>query len=71
MMEKLHPLSPDDAYDAPTVPYWLNDLKFSNFGKTSGGRIKAWDYAMVNLGFDLDESLPERVPWRKIGATSV
>jgi hypothetical protein len=65
MMEKLSDLSPDDDYNAPRVPHWLNDLKRENFGKTSGGEIKAWDYALVNLGFDLDEALDDPVPWRK------
>jgi hypothetical protein len=65
MMERLLPLSADDAYGAPPMPYWLNDMKFSNFGKTADGTIKAWDYALVNLGFDLDEALSWPVPWRK------
>ncbi|MBR0710140.1 hypothetical protein [Bradyrhizobium liaoningense] len=64
MMERLSPLSADDTSNAPNVPYWLNDLKIANFGKTSGGAIKALDYAHVNLGFDLDEALPWQVPWR-------
>jgi hypothetical protein len=64
-MEKLSDLSPDDDYNAPKVPHWLNDRKRGNFGKTSDGVIKAWDYALVNLGFDLDEALEERVLWGK------
>jgi hypothetical protein len=65
MMERLVDLTDADKAKPPDIPYWLNDLKPKNFGKTASGLIKARDYGVVNLGFDLHEAIPWQVPWKR------
>jgi hypothetical protein len=64
----LNDLSEEDRVRAPDIPYWLNDLKRENFGKTVDGSnaIKARDYAVVNLAFELDESVPYTPGWKRV-----
>lgn len=64
MMERLSDIEPRDYANVPFLPYWVNDLKPSNFGVTADRTlVKVRDYAVVNLGFDLDEAVSHKPAW--------
>jgi hypothetical protein len=60
-MERVRaPIEAAQYHKVPYLPWWLQDLKPKNFGTAPDGSIKVCDYAMVSLGFDLDEALPHK-----------
>ncbi len=60
-MERVQaPIPPARYADVPNLPWWLNDLLPKNFGVAADGTVKVCDYALVSLGFDMDEALPHR-----------
>jgi len=48
-MERLTPLQQGDL-DGHKFPDYLTDKKPENYGRDSAGKIKALDYALLNLG---------------------
>lgn len=62
-MEKLGDISKSDYWRVPTLPYAFNDLKPSNFGTTTDGRIKVRDYAMFDLSHALETETKSRPGW--------
>jgi hypothetical protein len=60
-MERVQaPIEAAQYPNVPIVPWWLQDLQPKNFGTAPDGSVKVCDYAMVSLGFDLDEALPHK-----------
>jgi hypothetical protein len=63
-MERLDDITKDDYKNTPEMPSWLNDLKPSNFGKSSSGEIKLRDYATTELGDVLAAATRRRWAWQ-------
>jgi hypothetical protein len=60
-MERVQaPIQPASYPNVPHLPWWLNDLLPKNVGVAADGSVKVCDYALVSLGFDMDEALPHR-----------
>jgi hypothetical protein len=60
-MERIQaPIQLTQYPDVPDLPWWLDDLQPKNFGVAADGTVKVCDYALVGLGFDMDEALPHR-----------
>ncbi len=56
VMERLKPLSQGDL-TLHTFPPYLTDRKSDNYGRDASGKIKALDYAALNIAAPRDDFL--------------
>lgn len=64
VMERLDDISESDQLKTPSMPVWVRDVWWTNFGKNHQGQIKIRDYANVALGEVLASAKKFRCAWQ-------
>jgi hypothetical protein len=66
MMERLSDITEEEFKLTQDPPNWLQDVKFSAFGKNAEGEIKLRDYAMFDIGPALASVKKKPAEWQRL-----